>query len=288
MSPRPTVSVVAPFLGSSAELDRLVAALNRLQTMRGDELIVADNGTTESRRLESERVVHHPAGGVRSPGFARNRGAARATGDWLVFLDADTDPDPAILDKYFDPLPDDHTAILAGAIVDAPSGPGIVARHAAARGQMDQRVTLGRTPFPYAQTANCAVRRSAFVEVGGFDEAARAGEDADLCFRLAEHGWRIESRPAAVVEHRTRATLRAQLIQLGRHGAGAAWCEERHPGSFPAPRALGLAARISRSAARAGIALARGDRERAAFAALDAAEAVAFEAGRLLPNRARR
>ena len=49
---------------------------------------------------------------------------------------------------------------------------------------MSQRNTLTGVR-PYAQTAHCAVRRSAFEAVGGFREDIRSGGDADLCFRLA-------------------------------------------------------------------------------------------------------
>lgn len=291
---RPAVSVVVPFLGSDADLAELVGRLERLDTRVGDELVVADNRSTGAGGAASRgNVIIHPAGGVRSPGFARNRGAARASGAWLVFIDADTEPDAGLLDAYFDTAPDERTAILAGGIVDVASAvagtaPGLTARHAVRRGHMDARTTLDRPRFAYAQTANCAVRRDAFAEVGGFVEEVPAGEDADLCFRLAERGWKLERRPEAVVRHQARPTLAAALRQLARHGAGAAWCNRRHPGSFPAPPAAQMIRRCGRSvAAVLGASLGR-DREEAAFAALDVLEMLAFEGGRLLRNRTRR
>jgi hypothetical protein len=266
----------------------VAARLEALRRRPGDELIVADNRITQPAHRRIGAVDVHAAGAVRSPGFARNRGAARAGHEWLVFVDSDTDPEPTLLDAYFAPPPGAGTAVIAGAIDDRAAGDGIAARYAVARAQMDQRVTLGRPAFAYAQTANCMFRRAAFTAVGGFDESIRAGEDADLCFRLGEAGWALEARPAAVVGHLTRATVAGSLRQLLTHGAGAGWCNRRHPGSFPPPRAAALAARIARATGHAASARARGDREEAAFAALDAAGALAFELGRLLPNRARR
>jgi GT2 family glycosyltransferase len=131
------------------------------------------------------------------------------------------------------------------------------------------------------------VLRSAFIEVGGFAEALRAGEDADLCFRLERAGWRLESRPRASVAHRSRETVAALLGQLARHGSGAAWLNHAYPGSFPPPAPLSLARRLAHSAIGALRAVARGQREAAGFALLDIAGACAFELGRLLPNRAR-
>ena len=46
------------------------------------------------------------------------------------------------------------------------------------------------------------VRRSAFEQVGGFDEAYFMYlEDVDLCWRLGRAGWRVVYVPAAEVTH---------------------------------------------------------------------------------------
>jgi GT2 family glycosyltransferase len=284
---RPTVSVIVPFAGSEAELERLLIALSRLQLMAGDEVIVADNRAAGGRSVARGLVQLYPAGGLRSPGFARNRGAGIAHGQWMVFLDADTEPSASLLENYFAPPPDPSTGILAGEIVDITARPTPSARHGAVRSQMSQRTTLAHPYGPYAQTANCAVLRSAFDAVGGFDDRARAGEDADLCFRLAREGWRLEPRPRATVSRRSRETVSALLAQLARHGSGAAWLNKRYPGSFPRPRVTELVRGILGSARAALLALTRGDRQTTAKALLDLAEASAFELGRLLPNRAR-
>lgn len=287
MRGRPAVSVIVPFSGSEAALQQLRAGLGHLYLGPQDEVILADNrpGATSGEARERLRTV--AANGLRSPGFARNCAAQSATGEWLVFIDADTIPDPSLLQRYFEPVPAESTGVLAGAIRDLAAMPTLTARHGVHRAQMSQDVTLRRSGSPYAQTANCAVRRHAFSEVGGFTAEARAGEDADLCFRLASAGWALEERPGATVQHRSRERLPALLSQLARHGSGAAWCNRRHPGSFPAPTPRELGGRLRVGAADAVKALGRGDLEGAAFAGLDLLEGAAFELGRLLPNRAR-
>jgi GT2 family glycosyltransferase len=119
-----------------------------------------------------------------------------------------------------------------------------VARYIARRRKLDQATTLAHPRAPYAQTANAAVRRSAFEAIGGWPDPVRSGGDADLCWRLAAAGWGIESRPQARVRHRNRATLRALLAQLHRHGSGMQWLDRRYPGSFPPPRPRQLASRL--------------------------------------------
>ena len=289
MPARPTASVIVPFTGDEAALDALVTRLGSLTRRPGDELIIADNRPGAEAVEAAHGVRIHPAGAVATPAFARNRGAAAANGEWLVFLDADTVPGAGHLDALFDPAPEASTAILAGAIVDVPppARASWVADHLVRRAHMSHQVTLGRPDHPYAQSANAAIRREAFVRAGGFDEHARAGEDADLCFRLRAAGWGIEARPEARVGHLARTTLGSLLIQLVHHGAGAAWCEQRHPGSFPPPGARGLGRRLGHDVAVAVSAWVRGQRARALDACLDVLEAGAFATGRHLPNRPR-
>ncbi len=153
-----------------------------------------------------------------------------------MFIDADCEPDPALLDAYFATAPKADVGVLAGGIEDAVVDDSAVARYVAARAKMAQ-------PATYAQTANCAVRREALLAVGGWPEPIVSGGDADLCWRLRDAGWTMESRPGALVRHRSRASLGALLRQLHRHGRGMAWLESRWPGSFPAPTARELIGR---------------------------------------------
>jgi GT2 family glycosyltransferase len=284
---RPRVSVIVPFAGSSVELERLVETLNALERREDDELIVLDNrpaGPAAPARTTAEDITLHRASSIATPAFARNEGARLASGDWLVFIDADTRPCPRLIDQYFTPPPHPETAILAGGIVDVATDQSLVARHDVARHRMSQEMTLRREGLPYAQTANCAVRRSAFEDVGGFEELARAGEDADLCFRVQRAGWRLEERAGASVEHEARRTLRACLDQNLLHGSGVGWLNARYPGEFPAPGPRWLLVRTLRMTRQSLAALIRGERQEAAFVLLDLAEVSARDLGRLRPN----
>jgi len=286
---RPRASVIAPFAGSAADLSVFIKNLEVLERRPGDEVIVVDNrpGAPAPSAAPPNIVLHH-AGAIATPAFARNEGSRLASAEWLVFVDADTRPQPDLLDAYFNTPPAPDTAVLAGGIVDVAARPTLVARHDVARGRMGQGMTLRRDGLPYAQTANCAVRRVAFEQVAGFDELARAGEDADLCFRLQRAGWKLEERPSATVEHRARQTLRACVAQNLVHGSGVAWLNRRWPGEFPAPGPRWLAVRTLGLTGRALRALASGDRQEAAFMLLDLAEVSARDLGRLLPNTPKR
>jgi GT2 family glycosyltransferase len=279
---RPSASVIVPFLGSEAELGAVVARLTGLVRAEGDEVLIADNEPTRlDRRLGVARVL--PAPGPRAPGHARNTAARAARGEWLVFLDADTTPEPGLLGAYLDPAPASDVGVLVGGVEDRAERDTTVARYVSARARMDQRHALEHPYRPYGQTANCAVRAEAFRAVGGFDDRTRAGEDADLCWRILAAGWRLEERPAAVVAHRNRERVRDLLAQVARHGEGLAWLERRHPGSAPAPGLRDVVGRLPHYLAAARRAP---DRERARYALLDLATLCARDAGRLRARRA--
>jgi hypothetical protein len=280
---RPAVDIVVPFAGSDAALDDLMRRLEVIQLGPGDTLTVVDN--RPDSRGRGDNVVAAPD--QQSSYHARNRGAARGRAPWLLFIDADVDPSPDILDRYFDPPPADDVGLLAGGVQDAAlsDNPTRAERYAVDAEQMSQTRTLRAGPWAYAQTANAAVRREAFEQVGGFTEGIRSGGDADLCFRLRVAGWRLDSREHAGVIHHNRAGTRAFLRQKARHGAGAAWLNGVYPGSFP-PRDRRLwLRRLLRELKMSAFLVARGRRDEAADLLFPTLTVWAFELGRLLPNK---
>ena len=281
---RPVVDVVVPVAAADAEtLHAVVAQLRATLALRpGDTLTVVDN---RGLGVSDPDVLVAPE--VRTSYYARNRGAARGSAEWLVFLDADVTPEPGLLDALFELLPEPAVGVLAGAIVDLPAAPnaGIAVRYAALKRATSQETVLSRGPWSFAQTANAAVRRSAFEEVGGFLPGVRSGGDADLCWRLRAAGWTLASRPEARVVHTNRDRLLEMLAQRFRHGTGAGWLASRWPGALPARRWPGLLRWGIGRALRGAGAFAQGDRDGAALGLLDGPAVWAFELGRLAPNR---
>jgi hypothetical protein len=293
VSPRPAVDVVVPFRGSAAQLEVLAERLKTLALRDGDSVTIADNraGAQDDQR-GPVRILG--AGERQTSYHARNRGADANQAPWLVFIDADVLAPPDLLDRYFAPPPADDTGVLAGAVVDEtpPDGPGNrngnrnpVVRYAYLKSSMSQEITLADARWAFAQTANAAVRRQAFEQVGGFEAGIRSGGDADLCFRLHAAGWSLERREQAAVVHRNRTTIARMLGQRARHGAGGAWLSRRWPGAMPRRRWPGLALWSTRRAVHGIKAAARGDHDEALLGLLDGPAVWAFELGRLIPNR---
>jgi GT2 family glycosyltransferase len=287
---RPEVSVVMPFAGDAAAALAAAGVLSALETRPGDELILVDNsGTAASVQEGGVHVVHATA--ERSPAHARNAGAAVAHNDWILFLDADTLGRSELLDAYFEQPVGADVGALAGEVVAITGSDTLAGRYGAARSFLGQQAHLDHPYRPRAAAANLLVRREAFLQVGGFYEGVRAGEDTDFTWRLQQAGWRLELAPQAWVEHRYRTTLRELRRQWRGYAAGRAWLARRYEGFEPEP---GLARALRRGTARlrhrSGVPrgaprVQAGSGERGRYLALDALLSLEELAGLTLSNR---
>jgi Glycosyltransferase like family 2 len=281
-----------PFAGDVGAAAEAIAALQSLNAGRGDELIIADNSGTVASTDEVQVVG---AEGERSPARARNVGASYAKRDWILFLDADCEPAPDLLDSYFELDVEDTVGALAGEVAASADASSIAERYGASRGFLGQQLHLNHPYMPRAVAANLMVRREVFAQLGGFYEGLRAAEDTDFSWRLQRAGWRLEPRPSARVQHRYRASVGELRQQWRGYAAGRAWLGRRYEGFRPQPALLRVLGGRSGSARRQpeqtdtgkrGPAIATTQRrEPATFIALDALLGLEELAGLLLSNR---
>ena len=281
---RPPVSVVVPFIGDRAAAELLAANLRRLRLKPGDELIVADNtrrGLPGNAFGSGVRMVR--AAVERSSYHARNAGARSGRNGWILFLDADCQPVPDLIDVYLAPPPAEGCGAIAGAIVGSPRQGALVARYACARGFLNLAGGAEGPDWRIAVGGNVLVRRRAFEEIGGFVEGIRSGGDVDFSRRLQRAGWTIDRRPPALVEHQHRERLLPFLAAIARYAAGSRWLNTRYPGYSPR---WPLAKQLALSARDALVFTIRGQREEGVFRALDGLGLVAHNIGYLMhPTR---
>lgn len=216
----PAVSVVVVHYDQQAELDRTLRALAR-QDHPADrtEVIVVDDGSPVPPRVpEGVRLLRQEDRGFRVAA-ARNAGAAAVTGDVLVFLDADTAPEPAYLRTIarLPALAPDCLAVgrrrhadLAGAPADAPVervGPERELPEPAWLADAYRRtrdlLDADDRSYRYVIGAVAACSRALFTEVGGFDEgfSAYGGEDWEWAYRAWLAGAVLAHVPEAVAWH---------------------------------------------------------------------------------------
>lgn len=230
---RPTVSVVVPFAGDPQAARAAVALLETLQIHAGDELILADNCGIVAGAPAPVRVIR--ADGERSPSHARNAGAAYASGEWILFLDADVEAPAELVEAFFAEPIGERVGAITGDIRGVDRAGTLAARYGAARNFLGQRSHVRNQFRPRASSANLLVRREAFEQAGGYVEGIRAAEDTDFTWRLQDLGWTLEFCADAVVGHEYRSSLRDLRRQWRGYAAGAAWLSRRYPGFKPDP-----------------------------------------------------
>jgi len=209
--PRLRVSVIIPCLNSVAELTECLAALGRVNHP-GAEYIVVDDGSDEDLMAavrSSGLPVRLIAMGTRcGSAAARNRGSGEASGDILLFLDADVRVQADTLARIEKAFEDDPgLAAVMGSYDDNPSAPGF---HSQFRNLLHCYVhRTGRRRACTFWTGCGAIRRDVFQQHGGFKEHLGGMDDIELGGRLAHSGARIELRPDIQVQHLKRWTFRS-------------------------------------------------------------------------------
>jgi glycosyltransferase involved in cell wall biosynthesis len=184
------------------------------------EVIVGDDGSTDDLAGAlapfgtAVRVVRIDHAGEAA---AKNAAAAAATGDFLAFLDADDRFLPGRLaaigqlaaeQPEVDVITTDAYLVHDGRVLGRCYGPG----HAFA--PADQRSAILRTNFVLGLSA---VRRSRFVEVGGFDESVLYTTDWELWIRLIFSGSRVGIVPEPLAEYRLhQASMSARRGAMSR------------------------------------------------------------------------
>ena len=172
------------------------------------------------------------------PAAARNLGwrsvlADRPDTDLIVFVDADVDTGA---EDWWVPLLehfDDPNVGLVAPRVRAPSrGSRLTDRAERAAPALDLGPTTGRvapgTRIAYVPSAAVIARASALLDVDGYDESLRTGEDVDLVWRLHQQGWVTIYDATVTVEHSARAAIGGWLAQRFGYGRSATSLAERH------------------------------------------------------------
>jgi len=204
------ISVIVPafneerLLGETLrQIQAAMAAFTRRQWTA--ELIVCDNNSTdrtaEIARAAGARVVFEP---INQIGRARNRGAEAATGDWLLFIDADSHPSAALFD-------DVAAAIATGRCLAG--GSTIRLEHGYPAGNIITQLwnSVSRT-FRWVAGSFIFCETAAFRQLGGFDINLFASEEIELSKRLKKLAR--TQRKRIVILHRHPILTSARKLRL--------------------------------------------------------------------------
>jgi GT2 family glycosyltransferase len=235
MATTPLFSVIIPTCDRPERLATCLEALVALDSSpERFEVVVSDDGSQASLapilgRFADRIQLQLVAGPNAGPAAARNRGAARAAGRFLLFIDDDCLAEPGWLTAYERSVASAPNRLLAGAIVNGvpenrfATATQLIVSYAYA--QNDRRTEGTR----FFNACNLAVPAEHFHRIGGFSEVfpLAAGEDYDFCHRWQHAGLGTGFVPDAVVRHRHPLTLGSFCRQHFNYGRGLYRCRRR-------------------------------------------------------------
>jgi serine acetyltransferase/GT2 family glycosyltransferase len=242
-SPECELSVVVPTYDRPAQIRRLLGQLEA-QTLSPSlfEVIVVDDGSpVEVAPTLSRERYRYPLSVERQENAgsaaARQRGAERARGRLLVFVDDDMHVGPGWLQSHLNAhRSEDRLVVLGRRRAGSPrSRLPLIERYRLTMGdRLADGVSAGRIVLSgeYMYTGNVSMPRALFEEVGGFDAQLREICDAELGIRLEQVGARFVLSEEAFNVHERDAMSSRQWLDRGMRD-GVYWSRvgARHPGT---------------------------------------------------------
>lgn len=195
-----TISVIIALYNKEDYIEATIRSV-LLQTMPPDEIIIADDGSTDEsvariRALVDPRIqiISTELAGS-GPSVARNIAIRAASGKWLAILDADDLWEPRYIETMVRLLRQTPNAVCAFSSWLVMSSDAVL-QEPCSKAVGEERIFrlaefLGLwTKMRYCPMWTSAVvaSRQALIEIGGFPESYRRGEDKDTWLRLLMHG----------------------------------------------------------------------------------------------------
>ena len=215
-----TVSVIIPTLNEEKTIGLALEALSR-QTIPPLELIVVDNGSQDETKGVVESFIERTPilnailliEPKKGPSAARNTGIRKARGEILAFLDADAVPNDdwiecllTLFDPSFSGVGGPCLGFLPGHFMERYFTAVQKSNYRAH--ELSQEMDLRMN---FLLGGNCAFRREALLEMGGFDETLTTSEDMELCQRLLSRRKRLYFDPSLAIRHASDLSILARL-----------------------------------------------------------------------------
>jgi len=207
-SPTPFISIIIPTLKEGPFLECTLKNFDGLQLPH--EIIITDGGSTdetlEVARRHTDKIVVWGEPRRQTFGEAKNAGAALATGDFFVFIDADVIiPEPETFFEKVLAAFNKNQKLVAMTVPLKPLAENNSLVDAFFCAPLNWFYVISNNIFHSGNSSGefQMVRAEAFKKIGGFTEHLAAGEDNEMFRRLAAHG-RTLSYSKLCVRHSLR------------------------------------------------------------------------------------
>ncbi len=257
-------SIIVPTYNRAQEIKEFLEFADALQFPKQKfEVIVIDDGSQDDTidflqkagEIFPKLNLHWHQQKNSGPALARNNGASRAKGEFLLFADSDCLLPAGWLSEIEKELNNHKVQFFGGPDKEHPK---FSATQKAISYAMTSFLTTGgirgkRKKNFQPRSFNMGIKASAFQTVGGFSDL-RFGEDIDLSLKLSEKGFASRLFPKAWVYHKRRANLRQFFKQVLNSGSARINLGSLHPKTtkivhlLPTAFALSVAAMLVGSA----------------------------------------
>lgn len=195
---------------------RIFCTLKSLQELDSRErfqVIVVANGDRDFHRelvgrKEIDRLLWLERSSMPA---ARNLLLRDCSCDLILFTDADVVVDRAWATKMVERLNLGDCSAVGGKIEKMNRETWVQRESDTIVQGQDSLCYLPAAPLPYVVGANCGFVRQHLVDVGGYSEDFRSGNDVDVCYKLGISGRKIGLAPESIVFHDDRRTLSAHF-----------------------------------------------------------------------------
>ncbi|MFJ5559921.1 glycosyltransferase family 2 protein [Streptomyces sp. NPDC093250] len=256
--PSPGHRPIGVVIATRNRCERLPVTLRHLLALpERPEILVADNASTDGTRamlardFPQVRLLPLP---TNHGALARNHGAQALTTPYVAFSDDDSWWSPGALARAAELL-DTHPrlALIAARTLVGPTADPDPLNDILARSPLGPAPDLPGTQVLGFLACGAVVRRSAYLEVGGFHRLLFFGaEETLLAYDLAARGWGVTHCPDVVAHHHPAPAPRTGHSILQRRNALlTAWLRRPVPYALARTRALAAEARADRHARRA-------------------------------------
>lgn len=231
-------SVIVPTRNRAQFIERFLPSLAEQRMPEPYEVIVADNGSTDSTAAVVRRVAQQwphvrmitesGAGGSR----ARHAGAMAAQSPLLIFVDDDMRAEPDLVAEHLRMHREAPGGVVLGRMLSAPG------QHPFERmmayiydGPMSALAQRSPGPFDY-WSGNVSISRELYLGLGGYSEALaelRCGEDMLFGLRLSAASVPVRFAAEATTHHHFIERFGARLNRSYRIGVATAYVKESHP-----------------------------------------------------------
>jgi len=203
--PKPFFSIIIPTLNEEENLPILLEAIKN-QTERDFEVLVIDSHSTDKTSqkamnyknlIPSFKFISHK---MKNVSASRNYGASLAQGEFLIFFDADVEPEKNFILEIKKTIQQFHLDALT--VWNRPKKSGLSGKIALALANL--AMTLFQKIKPGANGPCIILSKELFKKINGFDEEIIFGEDFNLIQKAhrLKANFRVFTKPILYVSTR--------------------------------------------------------------------------------------